>query len=285
MTAAIFAFLALLGEGASPAAAQGGPGQARPPRPSAAVPQPAPAPPRSDRVSVVRARGELLVCTSRDLLGLGWRNPRNGELEGLDTDLGRALAARLEVRARFVEAPSDLVLVGLEEGRCDIAIGGVAVTPARAERVAFAKPYLTGPLTVVTAGGTARVRSWNELDRGGIVIAVQPGSVAEEMLRDNLRAAELLVTRPPLAPEQEVASGRADALVTDFAGSRHMRDDNAWRVIDAPRGAREVLYAMAVPRGEGGWLAEVNAFLGTVRSDGTMARSAQRWGLTGNLMP
>lgn len=233
----------------------------------------------------MKARGELLVCTSRDLMGLGWRNPRNGELEGLDTDLGRAFAARLEVRARFVEAPSEAVLSALEEGRCDVAMGGVGITPARAARVAFTKPYLAGPLTVVTAPATTRVRSWAELDRGGIVIAVPPGSVAEEMLRDGLRNAELLVTRAPMAPEQEVVSGRADAFVTDFAGSRHMREDGAWRVLDAPRGSREVLYAIAVPRGDAAWLAEVNAFLAGARSDGTVGRAAQRWGLMPSLMP
>jgi ABC-type amino acid transport substrate-binding protein len=42
---------------------------------------------------------------------------------------------------------------------------------------------------------------------------------------------------------------------------------------------------MAVPRGEGGWLAEVNAFLAAARADGTMARSAQRWGVAANLLP
>lgn len=236
-------------------------------------------------MAVVKARGELLVCTSRDLMGVGWRNPRNGELEGLDTDLGRALAARMEVRARFVEAPSEAVLTALEEGRCDVAIGGVGVTPGRAERVAFTKPYLAGPLTVVTARSPSRVPSWAELDRGGIVIAVPPGSVSEEVLRDGLRSAELLVTRPPTTPEQEVASGRADALVTDFARSRHMRDDGAWRVVDAPRGSREVLYAIAVLRGDPAWLSEVNAFLAEARSDGSVARAAQRWGLTSYLMP
>ena len=234
-----------------------------------------------DRVAAIRARGEVVVCTSRDLMGLAWRNPRSGELEGLDTDIGRALATRLEVRARFLEWPSDGLLGALEEGRCDVAMGGIGITAARAERVAFTKPYLAGPLTLVTLPASRRVRNWGEVDRGGMVVAVGAGSMAEEALRDGLRHADLLIIRNPMTVEGEVLSGRADAMVADYAASRHLRGDPAWLVTEAPRAVGETLYAYAVTRGDPGWLAEVNAFLAEAKSDGTVARFAARWGLSG----
>lgn len=261
--------------------AQSAPSSGRPPparrpseRPSARGPQP-------DRAAEIRARGEVLICTSRDLMGLAWRNPRSGELEGLDTDIGRALATRLEVRARFLEWPSDGLLGALEEGRCDVAMGGIGVTAARAERVAFTKPYLAGPLTLVTLPASRRVRNWGEVDRGGMVVAVGIGSVAEEALRDGLRHADLLVVRNPMTVEGEVLSGRADAMVSDYAASRHLRNDPSWLVAEAPREAGETLYAYAVTRGDPTWLTEVNAFLAGAKSDGTVSRSAARWGLSG----
>ncbi|WP_426959244.1 substrate-binding periplasmic protein [Muricoccus radiodurans] len=234
---------------------------------------------------MVRLRGELLVCTSTDLMSLAWRNTRNGELEGLDTDMARAFSARLGVRPVFVETTPETMLPALEGGRCDVAMGGVGITPGRAARVAFTKPYLTGPMAAVTSRSSIRVRTWPDMDRHGVVVAVAAGTIAEELIRDHLRIAEIAVVRAPQTQEQEILSGRADVFVTDTPYARRLRDDDSWRVMDAPRSLGETLYAYAVPRGDAAWLAEVNGFLAGVKSDGTLARSAQRWAVTGMLTP
>lgn len=59
-------------------------------------------------------------------------------------------------------------------------------------------------------------------------------SVAEEVLRQQLRHAELFVISPPLNAEQEIGSGRTDVFVTDHAGSRRLRDKEGWRVTAPP---------------------------------------------------
>nr|WP_245214302.1 ABC transporter substrate-binding protein [Pararoseomonas indoligenes] len=232
-----------------------------------------------DRLSLIRARRELLICTVPDLPSLSWRNARNGELEGLDADMARYLAARLRVRPVFVETLPGAIVGLIERGSCDVGMGGLGITPARAERVAFTKPFLSGPLAAVSQQVSQRVPGWREMDREGVVVAVLAGSVAEEVMRQRLRQAELFSVSPPLNPEQETGAGRADVFVTDYADARRLREDDAWRVTDAPRTVGETLYAYAVPKGDVAWLAELNRFLSALKGDGTLARAAERWAL------
>lgn len=217
---------------------------------------------------------------------MSFRNPRTGELEGIDIDMARAFAARLNVRLAFVETHFGEVLERLADGSCDIAMMGMGVTPARAERVAFSKPYLASGFHAVTTRTNPRIAAWRDIDTPGTVVAVSAGTVMETAMRETLRNAELMVVRPPRTREGELLAGRADVFISDFPYTRRMLLMHDWaRVIDPPGRLGETLYAYAVPRGDPAWLNEVNAFLERARHDGTLARAAQRHGLTSVLLP
>jgi ABC-type amino acid transport substrate-binding protein len=269
----------VLAQGA--AAQRGGPATIPP-----SVASPTPSPPPPNRLALIRARGEVAVCHWPEYFAISWRNPRTGELEGLDIDMGRALAARLSARPVFVETNFAEVLDRLEEGACDIAMMGVGVTPARAERVAFSKPYLSSGFQAVTTRSNARIQSWRDLDTPGTVVAVAAGTTMEAVMRETLRNAELMVVRAPRTREAEVQAGRADAFIADRPYAQRMLLVHDWaRVVEAPPRFGETLYAYAVARGDPAWLTEVNAFLERAQLDGTLARAAQRHGLAGHLLP
>lgn len=230
----------------------------------------------------MRARGELRVCAWPEYAGMSWRNPRSGDLEGLDIDMARALAARLRLRLVMVETDIQAIPGAVEAGTCDIAMGGVTVTEERAARIAFTKPYLSTPLVGIANRASARVRDWGAIDRAGMVVAVSAGAPAEAIMRGALRQAELAVLRPPRLREAEVRAGRADVFITDVPYGRGMAQQQDWvRLIEAPARFGETLMAYAVARGDAAWLAEANNFLAAVKADGSLARSAERFGIGG----
>jgi ABC-type amino acid transport substrate-binding protein len=288
------------GSGRQAAPARPGTAPAAQPAPSPSAPQapvaapalplvlpPAPQPvPLAARLPTIRARGELLVCIWPEYFAVSFRNPRTGELEGIDIDMARGLAARLRVRAGFVETSFAEFMDRLEDGACDIAMMGVGVTPARAERVAFSKPYMASPAYAVTTRTNPRINAWRDIDTAGTVVAVASGTVMEGLMRESLRNAELLVVRAPRTREGEVQAGRADVFIADFAYSRRLVLTHDWaRVIDPPGRFGETLYAYALPRGDHAWLNEVNVFLERARGDGSLARAAQRHGVASTLLP
>ena len=256
-------------------------GRSEPAAARSAAPGAEPPAPPPDRLALIRRRGEVAVCIWPDYFAVSYRNPRNSELEGIDIDMARALANRLLVQPRFVEASFLDFMDRLEAGHCDIAMMGVGITAARQQRVAFSKPYMASAVYAVTTRESNRVTRWEEIDTVGTVVAVAAGTLMEPLMRRSLKAAELLVVRPPRTRESEVQAGRADVFMTDFAYTRRMVTVHDWaRVIEPPDRFGETLYAYAVPRGDAAWLAEVNGFLTVAKVDGTLARAGARHGLS-----
>ncbi len=234
-----------------------------------------------DTLARIRARGELAVCMWPDYFAISYRNPRNSELEGIDIDMARALAARLGVNLRFVETNFAAFIERIEKADCDIAMMAVGELPARAERVAFSKPYMASPVYGVTTRDNQRIGRFEDIDRPGNTVAVAAGTLMEPLMRETLRQAELLVVRPPNTREAELQAGRADVFMSDYPYTRRMVLMHDWaRIVEPPTRFGETLYAYALPKGDNIWLAEVNAFLNAARTDGSLARAATRHGLT-----
>lgn len=232
------------------------------------------------RLETIRERGELRVCIWPEYFTISFRNPRNGELEGIDIDMARALATRLGVRAAFVETNFAAFMDRLEGGDCDIAMMAVGITPARSQRIAFSQPYLASPIYAVTTRSNTRIQRWADIDTAGTTVAVAAGTVMEPVMARTLRHAQLLVVAPPATREAEIEAGRAQVFMSDFPYTRRMLHMHDWaRVIEPPDRFGETLYGWGMPQDDPRWLAEVNAFLAAARGDGSLTRAANRHGL------
>jgi len=236
---------------------------------------------QADLLAAVRTRGEVRVCIWPDYFAISYRNPRNGQLEGIDIDLAQAFARRLGVRLTFVATNFRDFMDRLEARDCDIAMFGVGVTPQRAARVDFSKPYLSSGVYAVTTRDNRIIGGWEDLDRPGNTIAVAAGTFMEPLMRQTLRHATLDVVAPPRSREAELQAGRVDAFMSDYPYTRRMLLMHNWaRIIDPPDRFGATNYAFAVPKNEPAWLAEANAFIDAVRADGTLAAAAERHRLT-----
>ncbi len=170
---------------------------------SPAVGAPAPAA-AGTMLDQIRQEGRLRVCMWPDYYGISYRNRRTGALQGLDVDLSQALAADLGVRLETVDTDFSRVLDDVAGRRCHLAMMGVGVTAARAERVAFSLPYLRSDVYAITTRANRTIRTWDDLDRPGRVIVVQRATVMEPLMARVLKRAELRIVSRPGEREQEV---------------------------------------------------------------------------------
>ncbi len=247
---------------------------------SLAIVAPAPASAATSRLAGIAASGQIRVCIWPGYYAISFRNPRNGELEGIDIDLAKALAQDLRVQHVFVESSFATFMDDIDADKCDVAMFGIGDTPARRQRVDMSAPHLRSGMYAITRNNSI-VRNWSDLDRPGHVVAVQKGTVMEPYMRDTLRNAQLTVVSPPGTREEELLSGRADAFMTDYPYARRMRFQHDWAVIVAPpRPVAPTNYGYAVKKGEPQWLARLNAFVAAIKRDGRLAAAAERHGLT-----
>lgn len=231
----------------------------------------------SMRIDQMQATGVLRVCVWPAYYAITFRNPRNGETEGIDIDLARAFAADLGLTVQFIDSSFTAFLDDLEADRCDIAMFGIGITPNRARRASFSAPYLKSGIFGVTTKVNRRILAWDDVDKPGVVVAVQAGTYMVEAMRSTLRHAETMTITPPATREAEVESGRADVLLCDYPYARRMVFQHPWaRIIEPSEPVWPTPYAYAVKPGDSVWLERVNQFVRTIKSDGRLHAAARK---------
>lgn len=233
-----------------------------------------------DRLARVLAKGVVRVCIWPAYYAITYRNPRDGLLRGIDIDLSREFAQDLGVRLEYVEINFTQLLPAIEGDKCDVAMMAVSITQERMRRVDFSRPYLRSSIVLVAPKASTVIRSWEDIDKPGVVLAVTAGTVMEDYFRASLRSARLMVLKATETREEEVLSGRADAFATDYAYSRRVELEYDWARVIEPRLAVGVSnYGYAVPKNSPDWLARVEMFVATVKGDGRLKTAAAAHGL------
>ena len=228
----------------------------------------------------VRAAGVVRVCIWPDYYGISLRNPKTQELAGVDADLALELGKDLGVSVEYVETSFAKLVPDIGADRCDVAMFAVGITPARAEKLRFAKPTLSSDIYGITTRNNRRIRSWEDIDKAGAVVAVMKGTLHEPIMRERLKAATLLVVDTPMAREQEVESGRADVFITDYPYSRRMLETTDWaRLISPPATYHMTDYAYAVAPGDDKWFNRIEQFVRDIKRDGRLLKAAGRYKL------
>ena len=110
----------------------------------------APQPRGSDgsRLGAIQERGTLRVGYLPQSLPFMYRNEQAQQV-GLEADLAHLLASEMNVELEFVQLPWEDFVQHLADGRVDIVLSGLFVTPQRALNLRFSEPYLNANIGLV----------------------------------------------------------------------------------------------------------------------------------------
>ena len=233
--------------------------------------------PAQGRLGQIQTSGTVRVCIWPDYYGITYRNPRTQQLSGIDIDMARELARDLGVEVTFVDSSFAKLIDDVTQDRCDVAMFGIGITPARADKLRFTRPHLASDIYAVTSKSNRRIREWADIDTPDTVVAVAKGTLHETVMREKLKAAHLLVLDTPFAREQEVQAGRADVFMTDYPYSQRFLAGADWARLVAPPASYHVTpYAYAMKLGDDQWYARVERFMSDIKRDGRLQEAARR---------
>jgi cyclohexadienyl dehydratase len=231
----------------------------------------------TSRLDRVREARVLRVCIWPDYYSITYRNPKTQLLSGIDIDLAGELGKDLGVAVQFVDSSFARLIEDVTRDRCDLAMFAVGITPARAEKLRFTRPYLASDIYAITTKTNRRIKDWDQIDRPGSVVAVARGTLHESIMKDKLKAAQLLVLDTPFAREQEVQSGRADVFLTDYPYSQRFLASTDWaRLVSPPSAYHITPYAYAMQPGDEAWAARIERFVSDIKHDGRLLAAARR---------
>ena len=159
-----------------------------------------PAPRRNDRPTDRRSRGRsptpltALAGKTIKVATEGAYPPfnfvdANGELQGFDVDIAKALCAKMQADCEIVEQDWDGMIPGLLAKKYDAIIASMSITEERKQKIDFTGKYYNTPAVIVAApirqsrwAPTAiRIRPASK----GLKIGVQRATIHENFVRDN----------------------------------------------------------------------------------------------------
>ena len=219
---------------------------------------------------------KIRVCQFPLYYSISFRNPKSGEIEGIDADLAKELAKELDAKLEIVESSFASFIADLQAGKCEIGMFGVGATLKRAQAVEFSKPYLITNIYVVTRKDS-KIKKWEDLDQKGVKTAASLGSYIDVYMKDYLKNAEVISIAPPNTREAELVAGRVDAILTDFPTAIKVTDEFDWATYILPAEKLAVTpYSYVVPPGDQIWLNYINLFVDTIKLDGRLMKYAKK---------
>jgi cyclohexadienyl dehydratase len=243
---------------------------------AATLPTPVDAQQQQSRLFEVTKSKKLRVCQFPLYYSISFRNPKTGQIEGIDADLAKELAKELDASLEIVESGFGTFIADLQANKCEIGMFGVGASLKRAQAVEFSKPYLVTNVYAVTRKDGA-IKTWADVDKKGIKAAVSLGSYIEPFMKSYLKNAEVVSVAPPNTREGELVAGRVDIIMTDYPTAIKVTDEFDWAKTIEPNEKLAVTpYAYVVPQGDQIWLNFINLFVDTIKLDGRLLQAAKR---------
>jgi len=244
-----------------------------------AASRPATAQTEQSHLYTVQKSGVLRVCEWPMYYAITYRDPTTGNLQGIDADLSKDLAAAMGVKLQYVDTSFSTFVADVQTNKCDIAMFGVGATLKRAEAVAFSHPYLISNVYAVVLK-SGKIKNWADIDKPGVTVAVTLGSYTQPLMQKYLKQAKLDPVAPPSTVLAELMSHRADVIMTDYPTSIKMEKLFPTTTFMTPPEKLAVTpYAYVVVQGDQIWLNYINLFVDTIKRDGTLQAAANANGL------
>ena len=123
----------------------------------------------------IKKNGSIKVAVFSDKKPFGYVD-EYGKYQGYDVYFAERIAKDLGVKVKYVPVEAAARVEVLETGKVDLVLANFTVTPARAEKVDFALPYMKCALGVVS-NKNSLVKTPEDLK--GKVLIVSKGTTAE----------------------------------------------------------------------------------------------------------
>lgn len=229
-------------------------------------------------LSRVVESGVLKVAMSGDQPPFNFQS-RSKTIIGFDVALAEALANTMNVSLEIVEIPFGDLLEALINGKVDMVISGMAITPERSRQVSFVGPYtLSGKSMLTTARVKGVVEDTTQFNDPGIRIVALKNSTSEIFVQHNFPEASLHTIANYNEGIQQLLTGQIDAMVADIPILKlsMLRNPKAGLGIIEPPLAVEPI-GIAVPNNDPQFANLVRNYLSAFEKTGLTTALRQKW--------
>jgi ABC-type amino acid transport substrate-binding protein len=168
--------------------------------------------PADSTLGKIQSKGEITIGVKFDVPPFGFQNPQTNEVEGFDVEMGKAVAEKLGVEPKFIEAISDNRIPFLQDGTADLILSTMTINEERVGQINFSDPYFI-------ARGRVLVKEDSDItgvaDLAGKNVCTALGSTYEANLKEQAPEAKLKLVDSYSECLELIQNGSVDAVSTD----------------------------------------------------------------------
>ena len=202
----------------------------------------------------------------------------------MDVDLGNAIAKDLGLTAKFVNAPFDSIIPGLQSGKYQLGMSSFTDNKAREKVVDFVTYFTAGTTWAVQTGNPMKV---NIDSACGLKIAVQTGTVQVDDINARstacTKAGKRAITIEKYQLQTDattaVVSGKDVAMLADSPVTGYAVSQAAGKLQLLGTSYGDAPYGIAVPKTSGTFKEAILAAIKTLISNGTYTAILTKWGV------
>jgi polar amino acid transport system substrate-binding protein len=172
----------------------------------------------NDLLASIEEKGVIRISTDPAYPPQSELNEDTGEYEGFDIDVGTEIAERLGVDVAWQDVVWDTLVAGNWNGRWDISVGSMTITPERSEVMHFTTPYYFTPAGFAVHADNTTITDASDLD--GRKIGVCGGCTYETYLQGGLEFDEPIpssITNPEIRSYDTDSTAIQDLALGDGA--------------------------------------------------------------------
>jgi glutamate transport system substrate-binding protein len=229
--------------------------------------------PANTSMGKIQEKGEITIGVKFDVPPFGIKNPQSGEVEGFDIEMGKAVAAKLGVKPKFIEAISDNRIPFLQDGTADLILSTMTINEERVQQIEFSDPYFIARGRVLVPGDSSIT---GVQDLAGKNFCTALGSTYEANLKKQAPKAKLKLVDSYSECLELVQNGAVDAVSTDdvILTGMIIQDKSLKLVGDQ---LTQEPYGAGIKKGDTQMVDFVNGVFQGLKDDGTWAKLHQEW--------
>lgn len=168
---------------------------------------------KKEGLAAIQERGVLRIGVEGTYPPFNFQG-KDGALAGYEIDFGKALAAKMGLKAEFIQTPFAGLLGGLESGRIDVVANQISMTPERQAKYGFSQPYTISGIQIILRKDDVRAIA-TPGDLAGKNVGVGLGTNYEAWLRSDVPTAVVKTYDDDPTKYQDLKAGRIDAVLND----------------------------------------------------------------------
>ncbi|MGV9316430.1 ABC transporter substrate-binding protein [Streptomyces sp. NPDC003691] len=234
----------------------------------------------------IRKKGVLRVATAVGYPPMEMYKPGTTELTGVDPDLARAVAERLDLKLELTNAAFDGLIPGLTSGRFDLVMSSMTDSAERRKAVDFVDYFRTGGVIMTKKGNPEGIKNLADLCGRSVVLAKGSSNLAIGQEQNTRCDKKMRISQSEDAPTGllQIESGRAVATIVDYpVAAMFVKEKGAYEALPEQYGTAP--WGIALAKDRAALRDAVQRALQGLIDDGGYRKILDSYGVGGSAVP